>query len=277
MGAACPVRSQLGRQGVVMFTNKTKVLLILTQDVLDRARVLAGEATTALKLPVSLQIVLRALIEVGLKRDNHPALRANVEGQAKAVRHPEDQRLGKETAMSKWMWLTVLAAGVAMVLGCAQQPSGTVAMIEDKTYTVTPAAVTVKAGIVTGEVTEMKVTERVEKGSDRVVTPAKLTGALKLKNTSTNQTVRLVAAKIQYIDAQGRPIKLEDSRTEPTIKFSSSELLDPGQEASQSIEVEFPAEALKAKRLKDIRLELAYVPSPYREETVNFTVSIGQK
>jgi hypothetical protein len=77
----------LGRQEVVMFTNKTKVLLILTQDVLDRARVVAGKATTALKLPVSLQIVLRALIEVGLKHDNHPALRANVEGQAKAVRH----------------------------------------------------------------------------------------------------------------------------------------------------------------------------------------------
>ena len=70
-----------------MFTNKTSVLLVLTQDVLDRARVLAGRATTALKLPVSLQIVLRALIEEGLKRDHHPALLANVEGQAKAVRH----------------------------------------------------------------------------------------------------------------------------------------------------------------------------------------------
>jgi len=66
-----------------MFTNKTKVLLILTQDVLDRARVLAGKATTALRRSVS----LRALIELGLKRDNHPALLANVEGQAKAVRH----------------------------------------------------------------------------------------------------------------------------------------------------------------------------------------------
>ena len=74
-------------RGVVMSTNKTKVLLVLRQDVLDRARVLAGKATTALKLPVSLQIVLRALIAVGLKRDNHPALLANVEGQAKAVRH----------------------------------------------------------------------------------------------------------------------------------------------------------------------------------------------
>ena len=70
-----------------MFTNKTKVLLILTEDVLDRARVLAGKATITLKLPVSLQIVLRALIEVGLKRHNHPALLTSVEGQAKAVHH----------------------------------------------------------------------------------------------------------------------------------------------------------------------------------------------
>ena len=69
-----------------MFENKTKVLLLLTQDALDRARVLAGKATAALKLPVSLQIVLRALIEVGLKQKDRPVLLANIEDQAKAVR-----------------------------------------------------------------------------------------------------------------------------------------------------------------------------------------------
>jgi hypothetical protein len=69
-----------------MLENRTKVLLILSQDVLDQARVVAGKATISLKLPVSLQIVLRALIEEGLKRDDHPALLANVESQAKAVR-----------------------------------------------------------------------------------------------------------------------------------------------------------------------------------------------
>ena len=69
-----------------MLENRTKVLLILSQDVLDQARVVAGKATITLKLPVSLQIVLRALIEEGLKRDGHATLLANVEGQAKAVR-----------------------------------------------------------------------------------------------------------------------------------------------------------------------------------------------
>ncbi len=41
------------------------------------------------------------------------------------------------------------------------------------------------------------------------------------------------------------------------------------------MDVDFPAEALKAKKLKEIRLELAYIPSPYKEESVNFTVAIG--
>lgn len=180
--------------------------------------------------------------------------------------------------MSKWIGVTVLAGAVAvMALGCAQGPSANAAAIEDRTYPVTPASVMVKAGILTGEVTELKVTERVEQGTDRIVAPAKLTGTLRLKNTSANQTVRLVTGKILYIDAQGRPIKLEESRTEPTLKFTTygNERLDPGQDATQSLDVDFPAEALKAKRLKEIRLELAYIPSPYQEQTVNFIVSIG--
>ncbi len=179
--------------------------------------------------------------------------------------------------MSKWIGVAVLAAVAVMALGCSRGPSGTAAVIEDKVYTVTPASVKVKAGIVTGEITEMKVTERIEKGSNRVVSPAKLTGTLKLTNSSKDQAVRLVGGTILYIDAQGQPIKLEDKRTEPTMKFATygAERLDPGQDATQSVDVEFPAEALKAKKLKEIRLELTYIPSPYKEETVNFTVSIG--
>jgi hypothetical protein len=167
-----------------------------------------------------------------------------------------------------------------MILGPSVQPAATAtAVVEDKTYEVTPAAMKVTAGIVTGEVTAMKVTERVEQGSGRVVSPAKLTANLYLKNSSANQTVSLVAGKIQYIDAAGQPIKLEDMRTEPTIKFASygSERLDPGQESSQSLDVDFPAEALKANKLKEIRLELAYIPSPYHAETVKLSVTIGGK
>ena len=180
--------------------------------------------------------------------------------------------------MRTWMGMMIVAAlAAAGLAGCAQQPSATAAVVEDKSYTVTPAAISVKAGIVTGEVTEMKVTERVEQGSGRVISPAKLTGKVVLKNSSTNQTLRLVGGKILYLDGQGQPIKLEASRAEPALRFSTygNERLDPGQEATQSLDVDFPAEAVKAKRLKEIRLELVYIPSPYQEETVQFKVSIG--
>ena len=69
-----------------MFVNETRVLIILPGDLVDRARGLAGRATTSMKLPVSLQIVLRALIEEGLKRPTDEALLANVAHQAETVR-----------------------------------------------------------------------------------------------------------------------------------------------------------------------------------------------
>ena len=69
-----------------MFDSETRVLVILPGELLDRARALAGRATTSLRLPVSLQIVLRALIEEGLKEPKDPDLLANMNRQAETVR-----------------------------------------------------------------------------------------------------------------------------------------------------------------------------------------------
>jgi hypothetical protein len=78
-----------------MFENKTKVLLVVPQGVLDRARGFAGEVMSKLKRPVSLQMVLRALIDEGLKRDGDGAVLVNVEGQVQEVRRIRS-RAGRE-------------------------------------------------------------------------------------------------------------------------------------------------------------------------------------
>lgn len=177
--------------------------------------------------------------------------------------------------------MSVIAVTVVTAsFGCGQKPSVPQAVIEDKVYAVTPNQVQVKAGIITGEVTDLKITERVEQGSGRVDSPAKLSGKLKLTNGSTDQTVRMLGGKFVYIDEQNQVIKLEEARTEPAIKFAASfnngsDRLDPGQDASQAVDVDFPAAALKDKKLKEIRIELAYIPSSYKLQTANFTVSIG--
>jgi hypothetical protein len=175
--------------------------------------------------------------------------------------------------------LRMMAAAV-LLAGCSPKPAPEAVAVNDKEYAVTPDAVKVKAGILSGELTEMKVIERVEDGSGRVDTPPRLTGKLVLTNVSADQSVRLLGGKVLYIDQQGKTIALEDNRAEPTLRSASDgnqERLDPGQEAAQSVEAEFPVAALKPKRLKEIRLELLYIPSAYRQQTMNFGVSVGAK
>src|SRR5688572_32829805 len=123
--------------------------------------------------------------------------------------------------MHIWKTTLMISAVSAALLGC-KPVQNTVAVVEDKVYPVSPAAMTVKTGIVTAELTEMKVTERVEKESGRIDAPARLTAKLKLKNESTDQTVRLIGGNMIYVDRAGQPIKIEQARTEPVIRFTSS-------------------------------------------------------
>jgi hypothetical protein len=69
-----------------MFVDETRVLIILSRRVVDRARGLAGQATVSMRMPVSLQIVLRALIDEGLKRPKDSTLWENISRQADMVR-----------------------------------------------------------------------------------------------------------------------------------------------------------------------------------------------
>ena len=177
--------------------------------------------------------------------------------------------------------LMAAAVAVAAISGCTPTVPEKFAVIDDKVYEVAPAQITVKAGILVGEVTEMTVVERIEQGTGRVDSAARLKGKLKLTNSSTDQSVRLLNGKVMFIDEQGQPIKLEESRTESKMSFSGSynspDRLDPGNETTQDIDVNFPAEALKSAKLKEIRLEIEYLPASYRKETASFNVSISNK
>lgn len=173
------------------------------------------------------------------------------------------------------------AVAVAAISGCTPTVKEKIALIEDKVYAVAPDQIKVNAGILLGEVTELTVVERVEQGTGRVDSAAKLKGKLKLTNSSTDQSVRLINGRVLFIDEQGQPIKLEESRTDSKISFSGSynspDRLDPGNETKQDIDVNFPADALKGKKLKEIRLEIEYLPTAYRKDTASFNVSVSSK
>jgi len=183
--------------------------------------------------------------------------------------------------MQTFTRVLMAAAIVAVISGCTPPTTEKMAVIEDKVYAVSPDQIKVKAGILLGEVTEMTVVERVEQGTGRVDSAAKLKGKLKLTNGSTDQSVRLINGRVLFIDDQGQPIKLEESRSDSKLPFTgtynSPDRLDPGNETTQEIDVNFPTDALKTKSLKQIRIEIEYLPASYRKETASFNASVSSK
>lgn len=181
--------------------------------------------------------------------------------------------------MRRWIHATLVATSIAGLFGCTQRPPTAATVVEDKVYTVSPNALAVKAGIITGELTGLKVTESIEQGSGKVAVPATLSGNLRLRNTSPDQTVRLLAVNILYIDADGQLIPLEEARPAAAVRFGSArtDRLDPGQDTSEQVSVAFPADALQSKRLKDIRIDLTYLPAAFRQHVVNLPVVIGSQ
>ncbi|MBI3078632.1 MAG: hypothetical protein HYY85_16860 [Deltaproteobacteria bacterium] len=175
----------------------------------------------------------------------------------------------------RWASLAVVVAGVA---ACSQQQQATATpQPEEKTFALSPASAPVRAAFLTGELQDLKVTGRVEPGSGKFADPPQLQATLKLKNTSNDQTARLIGGEIGYVDGAGEPIPLAEDQRKTTFQFSSwqTERLNPGMEISQHIEVPFPAAAIEEKKLRGIRLELSYIPTPYKEETVSIPVSLA--
>lgn len=175
--------------------------------------------------------------------------------------------------------VAILVACVAGGLtACGQQSDQTAAVpgVEDRSFALEPASVPVRVAFMTGQLKDMRVTDRVERGTGKVVNPPKLQATLLLKNTAEDRTARLLGGTIAYADTEGQPIVLAEGRRDTSFRFFSyqTDRLDPGMETTQSIDVPFPAAALGNRSLGNIRLELTYMPLPYEEETTRVTVSL---
>ncbi|MGH3118140.1 MAG: hypothetical protein ACRDQ2_13710, partial [Gaiellales bacterium] len=160
--------------------------------------------------------------------------------------------------------LSVLLLAGALA-GCANDDQSKVPLIKETTYRMQPAKVSVRIGALSGHLSDLVVTQRVNEDTGEVVVQPHLRGTLKLKNTSEDQAVRVVNGRVEYLDGTGGRIPLAETRKDTSFRLYSysNDRLDPGMETSQSIEVPFPAAALKAKSLATVRLDLTYIPAPY--------------
>ena len=176
---------------------------------------------------------------------------------------------------TKWLAPALLALGVA---ACSQQQSQSTAATTqpvEKSYTLVSSA-PMKVDFLTGQFEGLTITERIDPKTNEVVDRPELRGTLKLKNDSKDQSARLLGGSLVFLDAKGQVIPAAKDRGDTSFTFSAYETqrLDPGKETSQMIDVPFPQAGLQASAVHSIRLDLTYLPSAYRAQSVDYPVSL---
>lgn len=150
--------------------------------------------------------------------------------------------------------------------------------VQVNTILLKPDSLPVKTGNLEGELEKLRVTERVERKTGKIVAGPDLKGILRLRNASTDQVIRPLAGAVEYADGGGTMIAPAKNRgtADFTIYTEGRLGLKPGEHTSEVIDVPFPVAALKAHRLQDIRLRLTYLSTPYTTVTISGPVVLGK-
>jgi hypothetical protein len=143
----------------------------------------------------------------------------------------------------------------------------------ERVIPVKPSITFVRASFLTGEIVGLRVVEHIQPETGTVVGSPMLEATLTVSNDSRDHAARLLGGKIEYIDGTGKLIPMAD--TSFTFAMTTSDRLDPGQAVSQPIEIAFPPSALEPHGLREVSLELTYLPIPYQTDTVNVPVYLG--
>lgn len=173
---------------------------------------------------------------------------------------------------NSWKAFATLAVFAGVSLGADRALAGAPAWTE-RVIPLRPGITFVKASFLTGEIDGLRIVERVQPGTGKIIGEPRLEATLTVSNDSRDHAARLLGGKIEYIDGAGRSIPI----TGNSFVFTTvaRDRLDPGKKVSQSIEIAAPPSALRPDGLREISLELIYLPIPYQTDTVNVPVYLG--
>lgn len=182
------------------------------------------------------------------------------------------------TRWAETLALVVLAPLLIAGLGaCSANNDVETPRLREKIFSMRPATAVVRVGILAGRLSDFKVVERVNETTGEVVHAPQFQATLQLKNTSSDQVVRLVTGSIEYLDAAGIPIPLAPGRSDTSFKFYPlrDDRLDPEETVTQRVDVPFPGAVVSATPLAQIRLRLTYLPAPYHEESTTLPLALA--
>lgn len=122
------------------------------------------------------------------------------------------------------------------------------------------------------ELSDLQVVTIVDITSKAIVETPSLWGHIKITNKSKD-ILDIQALTLEYLDEDGKPIPFKFG--EKIAKASLFwKVIKPEEITEGSLDVTIPRMALKEKALGKIEINLVYVPSPLKRETLTFSEKI---
>jgi hypothetical protein len=122
------------------------------------------------------------------------------------------------------------------------------------------------------ELSDLQILTVVDTASKEIVETPTLKGNIKITNKSKD-ILDIQAVTLEYLDEAGKPIPYKSE--EKIVKvYSFWKALQPEGITEGSLDVTIPANAIKEKSLRKIEVNLVYVPSPLKRETLTLSEKV---
>ena len=150
--------------------------------------------------------------------------------------------------------------------GCTKEQKAENPKLEQITKNLVPAMVEIRGSDFVVELKDLKVTTLANAASKEFVETPSLKGSIKITNKSKN-ILDIQAVTLEYLDEAGKPIPYKPD--EKIVKvYSFWKILQPEDITEGSLDVTIPKMAVTGKALGKIQIDLVYVPSPLKRETL---------
>ena len=156
--------------------------------------------------------------------------------------------------------------------GCAKEKKVEAPKQEQITKNLVPPKAELKGQNFLVEVSDLKVVMTVDTASKEIVETPSLRGHIKITNKSQD-ILDIQAVTLEYLDEGGKPIAFKSGEKIAKVSLFLK-ATKPGETTEGSLDATIPRMAIKEKALGRIEINLVYVPSPLKRETLTLSEKV---
>jgi hypothetical protein len=163
----------------------------------------------------------------------------------------------------------ILAIGL---FGCTAEKKAEAPKQQQVTTDLLPPKAEVKSQNFLVELSDLKIDMTVDIASKEIVETPSLKGHVKITNQSKDN-IDIQAVTLEYLDEAGKPIAYKSGERIAKVSMFLK-ALKPGESAEGSLDTTIPRMAVKEKTLGKIEINLVYVLSPLKRETLSLSEKV---